>query len=718
MMNMGDRKTDRQWIASYCKEYWPEECAHIMRIADDAVKGEFLFDLPWDMEQTGVPVVFDGEIDWQFMPEGDPEFIYQFNRHRYWVCLGQAYAMTGDEIYARCFAGHLMSWMERNPITEETKRTTWRTIEAGIRGENWVKAMEYFEDSPSVTGEVRTEFVKGLMLHGDYLYQCRVPFSDKSNWGVLESHGLYMIGMALRDAGAKADSGVSGGEAFSGTDVRNMGVASGTGTGNMGTASGTGVNDVVAVSGLSARSQAYMEEAVKRMERELSIQVMDDGVHWEQSPMYHNEVLRCVLEVMASAKKGGSVLPAVLYHKARAMAYVDLAWMKPDRTQPLSGDSDQTDLRDVLTPAAYLLDDTRLRFGGYCRLDFESAWSLGAEAVVEYEQMRSRKPDRTFYAMEHSGNWYLRSGWQEDADYLHFICGPLGGGHGHFDKLHIDLCICGEDVLMDSGRYTYVDGDLRRGLKSSRAHNVPMVDFKEYSHCTGSWDAVGLAPSLGQMWSQKQMEDGTGSYTLIQGSHLGYMADGVLVSRRIVSIGTRVHVIVDRFYGQGNHRWGQLFHFNPLGRVEREGNRIFYRGKRAGACLTVLAENTDVETREVPVSFHYNKLDHMAEAAVSVSGCAPISLITVITGYEAGQENPYQVESVDVWVPVAGRMLMRGEAEAVRVQDGEHSWLLAINHMDTGSDCEYIGAAGRYGLGRIMICDEKQPGDGMTVLQW
>ncbi|MFR3753079.1 MAG: heparinase II/III family protein [Enterocloster sp.] len=37
------------------------------------------------------------------MPEGDPEFIYQFNRHRYWICLGQAYALTGDGKYAECF---------------------------------------------------------------------------------------------------------------------------------------------------------------------------------------------------------------------------------------------------------------------------------------------------------------------------------------------------------------------------------------------------------------------------------------------------------------------------------------------------------------------------------------------------------------------------------------------------------------------------------------
>lgn len=36
---------------------------HILRIADDAVAQRFLFDLPWDMEQTVKAVTFEGKID-------------------------------------------------------------------------------------------------------------------------------------------------------------------------------------------------------------------------------------------------------------------------------------------------------------------------------------------------------------------------------------------------------------------------------------------------------------------------------------------------------------------------------------------------------------------------------------------------------------------------------------------------------------------------------
>ena len=49
---MENKKIDMKWCSGYCRQYWPEECAHILRIADDAVAQRFLFDLPWDMEQT------------------------------------------------------------------------------------------------------------------------------------------------------------------------------------------------------------------------------------------------------------------------------------------------------------------------------------------------------------------------------------------------------------------------------------------------------------------------------------------------------------------------------------------------------------------------------------------------------------------------------------------------------------------------------------------
>ena len=125
-------------------------------------------------------------------------------------------------------------------------------------------------------------------------------------------------------------------------------------------------------------------------------------------------------------------------------------------------------------------------------------------------------------------------------------------------------------------------GSLRRHFKSACAHNVPVVDWQEYTKCTGSWGVKGTACAAGQQWCRK------GEFTFLQGTHLGYLGAGVLVNRRIISIGTRIHVVVDGFYGQGSHVCSQIFHLNPAGTTEIKGNTFFYHGTAAEAGFTVL----------------------------------------------------------------------------------------------------------------------------------
>ena len=150
---------DMNRIADYCKKNCSEEVSHILRVADEVCEQIFLFDLKWDMEQTYEPVRFEGEINWRYMPAADPEFIFQFNRHRFFICLGQAYAITGDEKYAKAYVNQMTHWTEHEILNSPGSiNTTWRTIEAGLRGEYWSKAFRYFKDSPSLIDKAVNQF--------------------------------------------------------------------------------------------------------------------------------------------------------------------------------------------------------------------------------------------------------------------------------------------------------------------------------------------------------------------------------------------------------------------------------------------------------------------------------------------------------------------------------------------------------------------------------
>ena len=124
-----------------------------------------------------------------------------------------------------------------------------------------------------------------------------------SNWGVIENHGLFEIGVCLPQ---------------------------------------------------SEKTKQFIAFAVKNLEVQVRMQIMPDGVHWEQSPMYHNEVLHCLLDVILLAKRNDIALPDVILRQTEKMAMADVAWLKPDHHIVMMGDSDDVDVRDRISVAAYL----------------------------------------------------------------------------------------------------------------------------------------------------------------------------------------------------------------------------------------------------------------------------------------------------------------------------------------------------------------------------
>ena len=198
-----------------------------------------------------------------------------------------------------------------------------------------------------------------------------------------------------------------------------------------------------------------------------------------------------------------------------------ILWSKPDHTQPANGDSDRTDLRDVLTPAAWLPKDPLLRFGGYDCLDFESAWEMGMEAVIGYEQMTKETPKMSWFLWRPADRPFcVPDGIRRQITFI--SCAEAWEAATATLTSSIWICLMKERTcLIDTGRYTYVDGTLRRTLKSAKAHNVPMADDREYTECTGSWNVRNAAAYAGMRAVQK------GQYTLFEGAHLGYVDAGV-----------------------------------------------------------------------------------------------------------------------------------------------------------------------------------------------
>lgn len=633
----------------YCRSNCKQDIEEVISVANQVRNQNFVFRYKWDMEKTNEPVLFKEEINWEYKPYDDNEWTFMLNRHKYWIALGQAYCFTKNEEYAKAFFSQMEHWIDNNARTQKSQSTTWRTIEAGIRCENWIKSFMYFRNSSECTPERLAKFILSLNEHGKYLNSIHDGFRRLSNWGVIGNHGLFMLAVFLPEL---------------------------------------------------KMADEFRKNSINRLNEEIKLQIMKDGMHWEQSPMYHNEVLHCYLDIINAAERNNIQLPKEILEKTKSMVYADLYMAQPNHYQPVQSDSDYTDLRDILTKAAYIYSDGVLKFGAYRELDFDNVWDLELEAIEKYKSLKVLVPECTDYAFKDSGNYFLRSGWSEEDNYLRFHCGTIGSGHGHADLLHIDIFAQGESMLVDPGRYNYCESSpVRAQLKDCSSHNTTIIDNKPFTECTGSWSYSKIAtPIQGSYISEED-------YAFVEGSHLGYMdlESPVFTLRKVIFIKPAYWIIIDEFHTTGEHNYKQLFHFDNKGKVLKEGKLVTYQGEKAKLNIFALTAGTQYKIENCSISKEYNKLEESNKLIVEKHNKGFTAMITVLNAEKNKENNIASCELIELKSSL-GDVLNKDEASGIKItlQNGEIH-IIVVLHKEIHRTYSLIDADGEYVYGKVVL---------------
>jgi len=616
---------DKEVLAEYIKKEFPQEVEETFNVAEEVAEKKFLFRHNWDMEKTNIPVKFEGDIDWEHILNSDPEWMWVINRQRFWISLGQAYFLSGDEKYARVFTEQLCHWIDSNPTPEGRQMKGWRRIEAGIRGEHWSKAFHLLKGSEGFTEEVLEKFLLSIHTHGEYLVSEFNPHSNVSNWGIIEHHGLYDIGLLFPEL---------------------------------------------------KRAKEWKDEALRRLELSAGIQVYEDGIHWEQSSMYHHEVLHCFLDNIHLSRINGVKYSQLIEDQARKMSYASMYMKKPDHKQPLRGDSDDSDIRDILTNASYIFEDGILKKEAFETLDFENIFYYGIEGIKKYSEIKEEYEKEVSKELPYSGNYIMRSHWNEDAKYLNFSCGVLGGGHGHQDILHFDLCADGRNYLCDSGRYTYVEGDERKSLKLASAHNVTMVDDMETFIPKGSWDSEYVPSPCDNRWIS------TDEFDFVQGGHKGYLglADPVSPLRQVIFVKPNYWFVIDTFNCKDDHKFTQLFHFADE-EIKLTDNHCRTTYNDVNLSIMSLSEGVNSTIVSSEFSPEYNLKRSSKTLRCDISGKGFTSMVTLLYPESGVSREIISIGKVKVYEPSKGEVLDDSVAEAFKITfEGGESHTLVTGH--------------------------------------
>lgn len=626
---------DKDKVVEYIKKYCEDEKKELIRQADMLLEQTFIFQDRWDMEPCNTPYTISMDT-WLESPNGDEEWVFMLNRHDFLLKLWYAYLLTDDEKYIAKLRWYMFDWIDKNPITEKGTDAT-RTIDTGIRCMNWSYLILPMYAIGIIDDEEAVQLLNSI---GEQFVNLRKRYIGKyslSNWGVLQTTAMCVAYTWYRE--------------FLPDEIE--------------------------------------EWAWKELANQMELQILEDGAHWEQSAMYHVEVLNSISKVLQQiyvAKELGVALSedakysmnelqewasnveacagpgegyngfeeGWLVNAVRVLSRHVLYTVAPDRKQLAQCDSDVTDINDVMVRSAILLNGAEVyRYAAGEHMDMDSVWMLGTKGIEQFKNTVSVEPKQLVWNCNYGGNIFIRSSWEKDANFTWVKNSTLGSAHGHADQGHMSLYFKGKPFLVDSGRYTYrEDNPLRMQLKNPSAHNLCVIDGQSGGNADTSWTFDSYGEVL-----KPYLESKKGVHFLELPAY-GTLKDGSLyvIIREVVILDESVWISVQKVLCDGKHEVVEYFHLDDEVKVEHNEDKLCL--KHGDTSLMMYCEESVLEKKGY-ISKKYNELleaDVLEKRAeftdryISDTVFADASyIVKPVDVYQYGKEQPVSKDIVRSW---------------------------------------------------------------------
>ncbi len=358
---------------------------------------------------NGESFVLDSPVDWLSNPSDDIE--WQILLHKFYFAPGliREWLNTGESRFKRCFVELLSSWVRQVPVDFIASDVTARRLQ------NWTYAWYLVRQAQcrdAFTRDFRHLLGESVHAQADAVANDLAP---SRNHRTLQLYALLVASLGFPD------------QRF---------------------------------------SQELRPFAIRELVDNIRNDLLDDGVHCEQSSDYHHLVLRSYLLFWRLARLNGFTLPEDIPTRLNKALDFSLHLHRPDGLIPALSDADSHSYLELLDWAAESLNRSDCAF-------VASRGNVGCP------------PAESCKLFDASGHVIMRSGWEEaapfdQARYLVLDAGPVGAGnHGHMDALSVEAYAYGRPLIVDPGRFTYYEGgdtDWRARFRGTCAHNTVTVD--------------------------------------------------------------------------------------------------------------------------------------------------------------------------------------------------------------------------------------------------
>ena len=239
-------------------------------------------------------------------------------------------------------------------------------------------------------------------------------------------------------------------------------------------------------------SKNWLSFAKINIKKQLHEQVLDDGGHYEKSPMYHNIILHDLLDLhhinRISECNYDSNFETFLVEFIQKMLHWSLALSHEDKSIAFFNDSSFG-----LAPEPYDLEKYALSFMKPIAYSEKEVNFLKESGYIKVKKMM----------------------WNAILD-----VGDIGlnfnPGHAHADSLSFELSVYSDRLFVNSGTSVYGNSSLRLFQRSTSAHNTIEINSKNSSDVWGGFRVASRAKNLGTDIQKKQ------DSLVISSSHDGY----------------------------------------------------------------------------------------------------------------------------------------------------------------------------------------------------
>jgi uncharacterized heparinase superfamily protein len=280
-------------------------------------------------------------------------------------------------------------------------------------------------------------------------------------------------------------------------------------------------------------ADGWLRKGLSLLDDQLDEQILDDGGHFELSPMYHAIILEDVLDLVQLCR----VFPAELEAKAqswRVGARRMLEW-----------------LADMSHP------DGEIGFFNDAALGIARTRAELAEYAATFGVLAASRPD-PIRLLSSSGYVRLRT----DPFSVIFDVAQIGAsylpGHGHADVLSLEVSLDGQRLVTNGGTSSYANDAVRDEERSTAAHATVEIDGHSSSEVWASFRVGRRAHPFDVFTAAEQ------DWLSAAASHDGYRwLPGNPVHRRSIVLSPTALSVRDSITGAGNHSVVGRFPLHP-----------------------------------------------------------------------------------------------------------------------------------------------------------